>query len=69
VARFARIGNRNVDRFLVHIHPYKRGARLFHGLPPRMVDALVLNVWLCVRKHVIHDTPEAGRLSALSHSV
>jgi hypothetical protein len=34
-----------------------------------MVAALVLNVWLCVRKHVIHDTPEAGRLFALSHSV
>jgi hypothetical protein len=33
------------------------------------VDALVLNVWLCVRKHAIHDTPEAGRLFALSHSV
>jgi hypothetical protein len=30
---------------------------------------LSFNVWLCVRKHVNHDTPEAGRLSALSHSV
>jgi len=30
-----------------------------------LVDALVLNVWLCVREHVNHDTPEAGRLSAL----
>ena len=33
------------------------------------VDALVLNMWLCVRKHAIHDTPEAGRLLASSHSV
>lgn len=32
------------------------------------IDSL-FNVWLCVRKHVIHDTPEAGRLTALSHSV
>jgi hypothetical protein len=29
----------------------------------------VLNVWLCAPKRVIHDTPEAGRLFALSHSV
>jgi hypothetical protein len=33
------------------------------------VDALVLNVWLCAPKRAIHDTPEAGRLSAFSHSV
>jgi hypothetical protein len=70
VARLLCIGNRNVDRFLVHVHANKRGARLFHGLPPRMVvDALVLNMWLCARKRVTHDTLEAGRLFALSHSV
>ena len=70
MARLALGGNRNLDRFLVHVHPDNRGARLFHGLPPlHLVDAFVLNVWLCVREHVIHDTPEAGRLSALSHSV
>ena len=35
-------------------------------------DAFVLNVWLCVaRRHVIHDTPEAGLLYSptASHSV
>jgi hypothetical protein len=30
---------------------------------------LSFNVWLRLRKHAIHDTPEAGRLNALSHSV
>jgi len=30
---------------------------------------LSFNMWLCVARHVIHDTPEAGRLFALSHSV
>jgi hypothetical protein len=31
---------------------------------------LSFNMWLCVVRHVIHDTPEAGRLKlALSHSV
>jgi hypothetical protein len=35
-----------------------------------LVDAFVLNVWLCVRNHVNHDTPEAGRVKlALRHSV
>jgi hypothetical protein len=34
-----------------------------------LVDALVLNMWHCALTRVIHDTPEAGRLSALSHSV
>jgi len=35
-----------------------------------LVDAFVLNVWLCVRNHVNHGTPEAGRLKlVLSHSV
>jgi hypothetical protein len=34
-----------------------------------VVDALVLNMWLHALKRVIHDTPEAGRLFALSHSV
>jgi len=36
-----------------------------------LVDAFVLNVWLCVVRHVIHDTPEAGRLTSptASHSV
>jgi RNA polymerase sigma factor (sigma-70 family) len=29
---------------------------------PVPVDAFVLNVWLCVARHVIHDTEEAGRL-------
>jgi len=34
------------------------------------VDAFVLNVWLCVARHVIHDTEEAGRLQPEpSHSV
>ena len=35
------------------------------------VDAFVLNVWLCVAHHVIHDTPEAGLLASptASHSV
>jgi hypothetical protein len=70
MARFVLIGNRNLDRFLVHIHPNKCGARLSHGLPPRLVvDALVLNMWLCALTRVTHDTLEAGRLFALSHSV
>ena len=36
-----------------------------------LVDAFVLNVWLCVAHHVIHDTPEAGLLTSptASHSV
>jgi hypothetical protein len=34
-----------------------------------LVDAFVLNMWLCALARVNHDTPEAGRLSALSHSV
>jgi hypothetical protein len=64
------IGDRQIDRLLVHIHAHIRGARLFHGLPPRMVvDALVLNMWLCALTRVTHDTLEAGRLFALSHSV
>jgi hypothetical protein len=68
--RLSRICNRNVDRLLVHIHPNKRGARLFHGLPPlHLVDAFVLNMWLYALTRVIHDTPEAGRLFASSHSV
>jgi len=34
------------------------------------VDAFVLNMWLCVARHVIHDTEEAGRLQPEpSHSV
>jgi len=34
------------------------------------VDACVLNVWLGVVRHAIHDTEEAGRLnSSASHSV
>jgi len=34
------------------------------------VDTLVFNVWLCVLRHVIHDTKEAGLFkSAASHSV
>jgi hypothetical protein len=70
VAGFSCVGNRNIDRLFVHVHPNKRGARLSHGLPPRMVvDALVLNMWLCARKRVTHDTLEAGRLFALSHPV
>jgi hypothetical protein len=69
VAHLALIGDRQFDRVLVHI-AHIRGARLNHGLPPRMVaDALVLNMWLCALTRVIHDTPEAGLSSALSHSV
>jgi hypothetical protein len=35
-----------------------------------LVDTLVFNVWLCVARHVNHDTPEAGRLTLTrSHSV
>jgi hypothetical protein len=34
-----------------------------------VVDALVLNMWLCALTRVNHDTPEAGRPTALSHSV
>jgi hypothetical protein len=34
------------------------------------VETCVFNVWLCVARHAIHDTEEAGRLkSAASHSV
>ena len=34
------------------------------------VDTLAFNVWLCVLRHVIHDTKEAGRVnSSASHSV
>jgi hypothetical protein len=34
------------------------------------VDHFVLNVWLCVVRHAIHDAEEAGRLNSLqSHSV
>jgi hypothetical protein len=70
VAGLGCIGNRNSDRLLVHVHPNKRGARLSHGLPPRMVvDALVLNMWLCALTRVTQDTLEASRLFALSHSV
>jgi hypothetical protein len=70
VARFTRIGDCDIDRFLVHIHANKRGARLNHGLPPRtVVDAHVLNMWPCALTRVTHDTLEAGRLFALSHSV
>jgi hypothetical protein len=70
VAHLSLISDREIDRVLVHVHAHKRSARLFHGLPPRMVvDALVLNMWLYALTRVIHDTPEAGRLSALSHSV
>lgn len=55
---------------VVHAHANKRGARLNHGLPPRMVvDALVLNMWLRALARVTHDTLEACRLSAFSHSV
>jgi hypothetical protein len=70
MARLVLGGNRNIDRVLVHVHPNNRGARLFHGLPPlHLVDAFVLNMWHCALTRVIHDTPEAGRLFALSHSV
>jgi hypothetical protein len=32
------------------------------------VDTCAFNVWLCVVRHAIHDTEEAGRLtSAASH--
>jgi len=34
-----------------------------------LVDAFVLNVWLCVARHAIHDIEEAGRLLSVSHSV
>jgi len=34
-----------------------------------LVDAFVLNVWLGVVHHAIHDTEEAGRLLSESHSV
>ena len=35
-----------------------------------LVDTmLAFNVWLYVPKHANHDTPEAGRPNALSHSV
>jgi hypothetical protein len=35
-----------------------------------LVDAFVLNVWLGVVRHAIHDTEEAGHLQlARSHSV
>jgi len=33
------------------------------------VDACVLNVWLGVVRHAIHDTEEAGRPLSESHSV
>jgi hypothetical protein len=33
------------------------------------VDAFVLNVWLGVVRHAIHDTEEAGRPTTGSHSV
>jgi hypothetical protein len=33
------------------------------------VDACVLNVWLCVARHAIHDTEEAGLPPPASHSV
>jgi hypothetical protein len=34
------------------------------------VDALVLNVWLCVARYAIHDTEDAGRRQlGRSHSV
>jgi hypothetical protein len=70
MARLVLGGDRHIDRFLVHVHPDNRGARLFHGLPPlHLVDAFVLNMWLYALTRVIHDTPEAGRLFALSHSV
>jgi hypothetical protein len=31
---FVFIGDRDLDRILVHVHAYKHGARLTHGLPP-----------------------------------
>jgi hypothetical protein len=34
-----------------------------------LVDALTLNMWLYALKRATHDTPEAGRLNPLSHSV
>jgi hypothetical protein len=35
-----------------------------------VVECFTVNVWLCVARHVIHDTEEAGRLKlAGSHSV
>ena len=34
MARLVCVGDRDVDRLLVHIHPNVRGARLFHGLRP-----------------------------------
>jgi hypothetical protein len=34
------------------------------------VDTFVFNVWLCVARHVIHDTEEAGHpLASGNHSV
>ena len=30
--------------------------------PLFLVDAFVLNVWLCVVRHAIHESEEAGRL-------
>jgi hypothetical protein len=68
----ALLGAGDVDRFLVHVHSHIQLARLaFHGLPPYWVDTIVINVWLGVaRRHAIHDTPEAGRLTTgRSHSV
>ena len=58
------LGNRDIDRFLVHIHPDIQLARLADPWPASCfpVDAFVLNVWLCVARHAIHDTEEAGRL-------
>src|SRR5437899_1026140 len=56
--------HREIDRFLVHIHTDVQLARLLtHGLPPvfRLTPSR-LNVWLCVVRHAIHDTEEAGRL-------
>jgi hypothetical protein len=38
----------------IAIHNERRGFLL-------PVDACVLNVWLCVARHAIHDTEEAGR--------
>ena len=57
-------GNGEIDRFLVHINTHVQLARLLtHGLPPvfRLTPSR-LNVWLCVVRHAIHDTEEAGRL-------
>src|SRR3972149_5154245 len=35
----ARLGERHVDRLLVHVHPHKNLARLFHGPSPFSVFA------------------------------